>query len=89
MAVKWGVVGVVLAMDVNCGVVEVALAMAVNWGVVEVVLAIWDSLQTSFTKGWWCRARALALKVKSKAKLNYFSSTATELGVVVTSTNYY
>ena len=86
---NWGVVEVALAMAVKWGVVGVVLAMAVNWGVVEVVLAIWDSLQTSFTKGWWCRARALALKVKSKAKLNYFSSTATEAGVVVTSTNYY
>ena len=52
-------------------------------------LLIWDSLQTSFMEGWWCRASALAFKVKSKAKLNYFSSTDTELGVAVTSTNYY
>ena len=57
--------------------------------VVEVAWAIWDSLQTGFMEGWWYRASALAFKVKSKAKLNYFSSTATELGVVVTSTNYY
>ena len=56
-------------------------------GVIEVAWAIWDSLQTSFMEGWWCRASALAFKVKSKAKLNYFSSPATEL--VVTSTNYY
>ena len=52
-------------------------------------LPIWDSLHTSFMEGWWCRASALAFTVKSKAKLNNFSSTATGLGVVVTSINYY
>ena len=57
-----------------------------NQGDVEVVLAIRNSLHTSFMEGWWCRASALAFKVKPKAKLNYFSSTATELGVVVTNT---
>ena len=62
--------------------------LVVNQGIVEVVLAIWDSLQTSSVEGWWCRGSALTSKVKSKAKLHYFSSTATEVGVV-TSTNYY
>ena len=52
-------------------------------------LAIWDSLHTSCMEGWWCRASALAFTVNSKAKLNDFSSTATELGIVATSINYY